>query len=222
MKKMFQLILIICFVFVLCSCTEEKEIDEEPHMESTEEVGTKKEFLNSISSFIDDIGSSYSLVLYSLDFDRAYGQSYALYDIEDVNEFNYPNYNAVATFSVYFEKNNDEARVVDLLYTFPISNNESEDNLKAEYKLYTYIMKGILSKSSEEKINEITDFFSMKEYNDLLKIYNEEITYDYKIVDMGETQEDYMSTLFLSDNKRITFEYHDSDFEEEKMDDAAS
>ena len=53
----------------------------------------------------------------------------------------------------------------------------------------------------------------MQSKEDYLKIYNEEKKYDYKIIDMGDNGEDYLSTLFLKDNKRITLEYHDSDFE---------
>ena len=177
-----------------------------------EEVSNKKEFLDVLSKFSEDNNSKYSVVLYSIDMDEAYGQVYALYDSNGVDELNYPNYNAIATFTVYFEKNTDDSKIVDLLYTFPINKEEDTNNLEVEYKLYLSLINGILSKSSEEKLTEILSFFEMQSKEDYLKIYNGEKKYDYKIIDNGKNNEEYISTLFLSDDKRMTLEYHNSNF----------
>lgn len=213
MKKVLYVLLIIVTLFVCASCKDEEVTKDTTHLVINEEVSNKKAFLDVLENYSLNIELQYSLVLYSLDIDEAYGQVYALYDTKGVDELNYPNYNAIATFTVYFEKNNDNAKIVDLLYTFPIKKNENENNLEAEYNLYLCLVKGILSNSTEKKLSEIFIFFEMQSKEDYLKIYNEEKKYDYKIIDMGENKEDYLSTLFLNDNKRITLEYHDSDFE---------
>lgn len=213
MKKLLYVLLILCSLFVLVSCKEEKITEDTTHMTINEEVSNKKELIDILDKFSKDNNSKYSVVLYSIDIDEAYGQVYALYDVKGVNELNYPNYNAIATFTVYFEKNTDDSKVVDLLYTFPINNEENANNLEVEYKLYLSLIKGILSKSSEEKLSEILSFFEMQSIEDCLKIYNDEKKYDYKIIDIGENNEEYLSTLFLSKDKRITLEYHNSNFE---------
>ena len=215
MKKYLKLFVIVIFLIVLCSCNNDsnKEVIANEHMTSTEKIGTKGEFLNSVNTYMNSVTDNYSIVLYSLELDESYGQNYAIYDKAGVTDINYPNYNAIATFSVNFEKNNDSAKVLDVLYTFPITYDENEDNLKVEYELYLSIIRGLLSKSSEDSINVTKDFFKMATFDDFKKIYNEEVKYDYRIVDIGDNAENYLSTLFLSDSKRITFEYHDSTFE---------
>ena len=212
MKKVLYVLLILCSLFVLVSCKEGKVTEDTTHMLINEEVSNKKEFLDVISKFSEDNNSKYSVVLYSIDMDEAYGQVYALYDSNGVDELNYPNYNAIATFTVYFEKNTDDSKIVDLLYTFPINKEEDTNNLEVEYKLYLSLINGILSKSSEEKLTEILSFFEMQSKEDYLKIYNGEKKYDYKIIDNGKNNEEYISTLFLSDDKRMTLEYHNSNF----------
>src|SRR5574344_1378313 len=134
MKKVLKIFAIFIITIILCSC-KNKNVDDTTSMTIDDTIGTMSSFNTAIEDFCNN-NNNYSLVMYTVDITNGYGKAYALYAENGVTILNYPNYEALANFSIHFEGNSSDSKIMDLLYTFPLIYDESEENLKVEYELY--------------------------------------------------------------------------------------
>ncbi len=211
MKLMKRIFILFVITMLLCSCTKKSTYENVEHISLAEKIGVRSDFNSKIDEFINN-NSSYSLVVTGININAGYGRRYSLYEESGVNDINYPNFTSIGEFSIYFDGNSDESNIVDLLYSFPLVYEDSENNLEVTYNLYKVLVKCVLSSSSDEILDTAFDYFNLTTFEDFKNIYNGDTKYNYGIIDL---QENYLSTIFLTNEKRFTLEYHDSSFEEQ-------
>jgi len=211
-KRLFYVVFIL-LIFLSIGCDKVEKVSKDENVISYNgDINNKKKFDEIINEFIIDSDNEYFFDIIPNELENSY---LLIYDIYEKKDFKCDDCLPIATFSVYFENKSDEAVVFDLLYTFPIKENEKSDNLKFEYNLYKTLVNALIS-NNNKKDNKILTFFQMNTYEDYENIINNKTKYDFKEIYIGENEENYMSTLFINYNKSITFEYHDAKFIEYK------
>lgn len=214
MKKISKIIFIFMLLFIVYGCSNTEIESKESDFIINETIATKGQFDEAIDSFMENLDENYSLVLYSIDMDDNYGKYYSLYDENDVDITNYASHTAIATFSVYFAFDDDTHKIVDINYNFPLNGSDAEEkDLEIEYSLYDMLLKTLMPEATDDTFEQINNEINLSTFDDFKKIYNNEENFEYTIIRMGENGEDYLSLLFLTESKKMTFEYHDSEYE---------
>lgn len=211
--KIYKLVVPFFLIIFFIGCDRSNKVaDISKFIDMNLKISNKKDFQTEINKFIDENKDKYTIITDETEADNAYGIFYDIYD-KGVSSTRYSD-DPLASISVYFENDSDEGLVVDLLYSFPLVEDESEKNLKMEYELYIILIDALLL-NDNDNLNVI-DFFEMNSFDDYMKIYNIENKYNFRNINLNDDG-DYINTMFVDYNKSMILEYRDSSFIEESF-----